>query len=133
VTERREHEAIAFMEGVGVVGRCWARKREVVEDLSPILAAATDAKSYYESFGYEQRYRLSFDQLWNTRHFWAIWAYPIFLGPPGGKSFGGCVSVDVRCPGKAGRLRIVADNRSQELHSLLADCAALLRDETPAN
>jgi hypothetical protein len=51
VTERREHEAIAFMEGVGVVGRCWARKREVVEDLSPILAAATDAKNYYERSG----------------------------------------------------------------------------------
>lgn len=132
VPERREHESIAFMEGFGVVGRCWQRKREVVEDLSVILENAPDATSYYARFGYEQRYRLNYANLWNTRHFWAIWAYPIFVGPPAGKDFGGCVSVDFQCPDHADKLRSVADNRSQELDSLLADCAALLRGDAVA-
>lgn len=135
VPERREHEAIAFMEGKGVVGRCWERRREVVEDMGELLefvAANPDADAYYQQFDYDRRYRLSFANLWNTRHFWAIWAYPIFLGPPGAKAFGGCVSVDFQCPGHLDDLRHLADNRTQELDSLLADCAALLRGEAPA-
>jgi hypothetical protein len=135
VPERREHEAIAFMEGMGVVGRCWERRRDIVEDLGDILnfvAANPSAEAYYREFDYDARYRLSFANLWNTRHFWAIWAYPIFLGPPPAKSFGGCVSVDFQCPGHADELRRLADNRTQELDSLLADCGALLRGEAPA-
>jgi hypothetical protein len=131
ITERREHESFAFMKGVGVIGRCWERRREIVEDLSHVLAVADDAKTYYDTLNYRQRYRLSYAALWNTRHFWAIWAYPLFLGPPGARPFGGVVSVDIQCPGHADALRKVADNRTQELDSLLADCAALLRDDTP--
>jgi hypothetical protein len=133
VPERREHEAIAFREGVGVVGRCWARRREVVEDLGEVMAKASDAATYYRELGYHRRYKLSFANLWNTRHFWAIWAYPIFVGPPGAKEFGGAVSVDYQCPNGAQALRQLADNRTHELDSLLADCAALLRGESPVS
>jgi hypothetical protein len=133
IPERREHEAIAFMEGVGVVGRCWERRREVIEDLGEMLTTVRDAAAYYSEFGYRERYRLSFAHLWNTRHFWTIWAYPIFVGPPGAKDFGGAVTVDYQRPGGAEKLQRLADNRTQELDSLLADCAALLRGESPVS
>jgi hypothetical protein len=132
IPERREHEAIAFMEGKGVVGRCWERRREVIEDLG-VMASVPDARTYYRNFGYRERYRLSFAQLWSTRHFWTIWAYPIFVGPPGAKDFGGAVTIDYQRPGGADELRRLADNRTQELDSLLADCAALLRGESPVS
>lgn len=131
VPERTEHEGFVFTPGVGVVGRCWDRRREVVEDLTDILKDATDAATYYRRWSYEERYRLSFANVWNTRQFWAIWAYPIFVGAAGAEYFGGCVSVDIQCPGRAAKLREVADNRSPELDSLLRDCAALLRREVP--
>jgi len=129
VPERREHEAIAFLPGYGVVGRCWLRRREILADLHSIAARATDAPSFYRHLDYEERYRLTFAHVWNTRHFFSIWAYPLFKGPPGAFTFSGSVSVDIQCPGHLDDLRRMADNRSAELNSLLADCASVLRAE----
>lgn len=129
VPERREHEAIAFLPGYGVVGRCWLRRREILADLNSIARLATDAASFYGKLSYEERYRLTFAHVWNTRHFFSIWAYPLFKGPPGAFVFAGAVSVDIQRPGHVDDLRRVADNRSAELNSLLADCASVLRAE----
>jgi hypothetical protein len=129
IPERREHEAFAFIRGRGVVGRCWLRRREVVIDLEELQRKAPDAGTFYGALGYEERLRMSFAQLWNTRQFTAIWAYPLFAGPAGAPEFAGCVSVDLHCPGSAAELRALADNRTLELSSLLADCAGVLREE----
>lgn len=129
IPERREHEEFAWLLGRGVVGRCWQRRREVIVDLDEeIYAHATDAATFY-SLSYENRLRMTFAQVRNTRHFKAVWAYPLFVGPVAAPSFAGCVSVDVRISGRAAALRYLADHRSHDLNSLLADCAAALRAE----
>lgn len=128
VPERREHEDFAFLKGRGVVGRCWLRRREVVVDIEDLQRHGESADKFYK-LSYEARFRMSFAQLWNTRQFMAIWAYPLFVGPVGSPRFGGCVSVDISCRGKAELLTRLADNRTPELNSLLADCAGILRHE----
>lgn len=129
IPERREHEEFAWLVGRGVVGRCWQRRREIVVDLDEeIYAHAQDAATFY-ALPYDDRFRMSFAQVRNTRHFKSVWAYPLFIGPVAAPSFAGCVSVDVRRSGFAGALRHLADNRSHDLNSLLADCAAALRAE----
>jgi hypothetical protein len=128
VPERREHEDFAFIKGRGVIGRCWLRRREVVVDLQALQAQAPTAEAYYK-LGYEGRFRMTFAQLWNTRQFMAVWAYPLFVGPAGSPEFGGCLSVDLSCRDEAQSLERLADNRTPELSSLLADCAGILREE----
>ncbi|MFZ1924786.1 MAG: nucleoside 2-deoxyribosyltransferase [Solirubrobacteraceae bacterium] len=126
--ERRVHPSMAFTRDKGVIGRCWRLEREIVENLQPLREVVT-AQDFYEKFSYDERYGLSWRQWWNTRHFCAIWVYPIYDGPVSARRFAGCVSVDLTCSGRFDLLERLATERNAELDSLLWDFVAVLRGD----
>ncbi len=127
-SERRVHPAMTFTRDKGVIGRCWRLKREIVENLEPLRTAST-ASEFYEQFSYDKRYGLDWRHWWNTRHFSAIWVYPVYAGPVGARRFAGCISVDLKCAGQFSVLESIADAKDDALDSLLWDLAAVLRGD----
>jgi hypothetical protein len=127
-SERRVHPAMTFTRDKGVIGRCWRLEREIVENLEPLRAAETAAE-FYRLFPYDKRYGLDWRHWWNTRHFCAIWVYPVYAGPVGARRFAGCISVDLKHPGMFSTLESIAENKDDALDSLLWDLAAVLRGD----
>jgi hypothetical protein len=88
------NRSFAPPKGVGAVGMCWQKDREVrfnVEELSETIGAETEFTKYVEEFGAETVMNLSWRQFEDFRHRTALFAVPIRNGR---SKFIGCISVD---------------------------------------
>jgi hypothetical protein len=88
------NRAFAPPKGVGAVGMCWQKDREVrfdVAELSEMIGAETEFTKYVEEFGAETVMNLSWRQFEDFRHRTALFAVPIRNGR---SKFIGCISVD---------------------------------------
>lgn len=80
--------------GVGVVGLCWQRDREVGFDVAPLARALTNEQAFdrfVEQHGPEAVMNLDWEAFEEVRHRTALFATPIRNGR---NRFVGCVSVD---------------------------------------
>ncbi len=88
------NRSFAPPKGVGAVGMCWQRDREVrfdVEKLSEMIETETEFTKHVEDHGAEAVMNLSWPQFENFRHRTALFAVPIRNGR---SKFIGCISVD---------------------------------------
>ncbi|MFI6306217.1 hypothetical protein ACIBCH_30420 [Amycolatopsis thailandensis] len=86
--------SFAPSRGVGAVGLCWLRDREVWFDVAPLAAELTDPEKYYDHanrYGRESVMNLSWEEFDALKHRAALFVTPIRSGR---NKFVGCVSVD---------------------------------------
>lgn len=123
-TTRHEPGPVRWTKGKGAIGKCWETGLQSLEDLDP-LSHLTDPA--FSELPPRERFGMTWQEYQQTREYRAIWVTPIFKGPAGNRTFGGCLSVDVTNHAQAaGELDRATQSRKHELDDILAFCNSIL-------
>jgi hypothetical protein len=115
---------IIWRKGKGVIGTAWKADQETFADLDGWAAITRDT---FEALPRGDRYGMRWSEVWHTRRFRAIAAFPLHGGPSAAPRVIGCVSVDVTEPGKGDELKIVCTTGTA-VQSILALCEDVFAD-----
>jgi hypothetical protein len=123
VVRRRRTSPIVWRKGKGAIGICWARNTPILANVQQLEERAP-SETEFCALPREERFGLTWAEFTETRHYRAVLAVPLRVGPAGAPRLRGVISVDVLVDDNAGRLDTLL--RTSEFVDILSVCEDVL-------
>jgi len=121
--QRRPQSSITWCKGKGAMGICWASDKPILADVETLETRGGSASEFC-ALARSERFGLSWEEFCATKHYRAILAMPLRLGPPGARRVAGVISVDLQVDGKAEELNTLL--MTQQFSYVLSVCEDVL-------